>query len=512
MADAYDAFDYEYRIDYIGLPVHPEWRKNIKRWQYYSDSYNGGNDYRSGEYLTRYILESGGDYESRIRNTALDNHCKSVIETYNSFLFRLPPMREYGSIDQDPALDSFLADADLDGRNFNAFMRDTCTFASVYGNVWVGVDKPNTVVGTRADELEQGIRPYVNLLTPENVLDWKYARQPSGRYALTEITILDGMDEENAYYRIITPETIQLRIKVAGKPETQIMQEMKNTVGVVPYVAVYAGRGVERGVGVSDIADIADMQRSIYNEYSELEQLIRISNHPSLVKTSQTEAAAGAGAIIDLPEDLDPNLKPYLLEPSGSGISHIIESISNKVDAINRMANMGGTRATATRQMSGVALETELQILNARLSQKADLLELAEEQIWRLWAIFQGKVFDGVIDYPDNFNIHDKAQTVAMLKTIKETNPQNPMLLEHIDIMLAETIVKDEDKLAEIKAGQQQPTQPGMTHPSLEGKTQSQKIAHIQDMIGEGLSDADMLELHPEINQGDIDTARAELG
>jgi hypothetical protein len=40
-----------------------------------------------------------------------------------------------------------------------------------------------------------------------------------------------------------------------------------------------------RGLGVSDLTDIADLQKAIYNELSEIEQIIRISNHPSLVKT-----------------------------------------------------------------------------------------------------------------------------------------------------------------------------------------------------------------------------------
>ena len=52
----YDAFDVEYRIEYLGIKVHPEWKRNIRRWQYYSDSYNGGNEYRAGQYLIKYIF------------------------------------------------------------------------------------------------------------------------------------------------------------------------------------------------------------------------------------------------------------------------------------------------------------------------------------------------------------------------------------------------------------------------------------------------------------------------
>ena len=149
MAKIYDAFDVEYRLEYFGIPVHNDWKTNIKRWTYFSDSFNGGNDYRQGEYLTKYILESADDYTTRIKSTPLDNHCKSVVETYNSFLFRKPPIRQYGSIATDPGLDPFLMDADLDGRTFDAFMRDVATYSAIYGHVWISVDKPQTVVNTR---------------------------------------------------------------------------------------------------------------------------------------------------------------------------------------------------------------------------------------------------------------------------------------------------------------------------------------------------------------------------
>ena len=509
MATIYDAFDTNYRVEYYGITVNKYWKDNISRWLYYSDSYHGGNDYRAGRYLTKYYLETLEEYENRIKQTPLDNHCKSVVETYNSFLFRTPAKRTYGSIDNDPALESFFQDSDLDGRTFNQFMRDVATQSSIYGNVWVMVDKPNTQVATRADELQQEIRPYVIMFTPENVIDWEYTRRMSGAYELTYIKIYEGADDDYGYYREITPENISVYRKSRGAMENdapELMEEYANALKKVPCVPVYAQRSRIRGVGISDISDISDMQRAVYNELSELEQIVRISNHPSLVKTSDTEAAAGAGAIIDLPNDLDANLKPYLLEPSGSGIENILSSLDNKANAINRMANLGGTRSTATRTMSGVALETEFQILNARLSEKADLLELAEEQIWRLWSQWQGKVWDGMIDYPDSFNIHDKANTIELLKKSKETKPENAKLLEEIDFQLANALVKDEDRLAEIKEAQEetavmpsQPLQTQMQHPPMTNP--SDMIAHMREMLEQGYTNEQIMELHPEISQ-----------
>ena len=37
---------------------HPLWNANIANWEFFIRSYLGGNDYKNGYYLHRYILES----------------------------------------------------------------------------------------------------------------------------------------------------------------------------------------------------------------------------------------------------------------------------------------------------------------------------------------------------------------------------------------------------------------------------------------------------------------------
>ena len=44
------------------------------------------------------------------------------------------------------------------------------------------LDKPNVTTNTRAEELDQDIRPYLSIVTPENVLDWNFERQLNGKY------------------------------------------------------------------------------------------------------------------------------------------------------------------------------------------------------------------------------------------------------------------------------------------------------------------------------------------
>jgi hypothetical protein len=200
-----------------------------------------------------------------------------------------------------------------------------------------------------------------------------------------------------------------------------------------------------RGIGISDISDIADAQRFIYNMTSEVEQSIRINGHPALVKTAGTEASAGAGAIIQMEDNLDSGLKPYILSVS-TDVNQIFTAIEHYSMIIDKIANTGSIRSTESRRMSGVAQEQEFQLLNARLSEKADSLELVEEQVWQWFCYYQGQSWDGKIEYPGSFSIKDNMNEITQLKLAKET-ATDPRVLDIIDQKLLETLGEDPDML-----------------------------------------------------------------
>ena len=109
--------------DYVRLSmVNREYGRLRPRWQFLLDSFVGGDDYRRAGYLTKYQLESDGDYQARLRATPLDNQCSSIISTYISFLFRNDIEREFGTWEGRQDLTDFLKDSDYEGRSFTAFM------------------------------------------------------------------------------------------------------------------------------------------------------------------------------------------------------------------------------------------------------------------------------------------------------------------------------------------------------------------------------------------------------
>ena len=431
---------------------HDLYNQNINNWEFYIRSFLGGNDYKNGHNLHRYILETPEEYDQRVRHTPIDNHCRNVVQIYSSFLWRVPPSRDYGKMNGDPQLEAFIDDADLDGRSFNNVMREMQINASIYGNCWAIIDKPQVNTKTRAEELEQDIRPYISIYTPENIVNWHYSRAKSGRFYLDLLVVLEDVNNERAIIKVFTEEVIctyevKDYLKEYTSREVTLIDEVINPLGKIPAVNLFNQRSHRRGIGISDLSDVAELQRSIYNDYSEKEQLIRLANHPSLVKTPNVNASAGAGSIIEMPEDMDSNLKPYIIQPSGQNLDGIMKVIQTKIDAIDRITHMGSVRATTGHIASGIALQTEFQLLNARLSEKADHLENAEEKIWSFFALWQNTIWDGEIEYPDTFDIRDWASDIQLLQTAKASGVKSETFTKEIDKQIVSAIIDDDESI-----------------------------------------------------------------
>jgi hypothetical protein len=112
-----------------------------------------------------------------------------------------------------------------------------------------------------------------------------------------------------------------------------------------------------------------------------------------------------------MPENLPGDLKPYLLQPSSSSIDGILRAIDADVAAIDAVTHLGAVRATTGSPMSGVALQTEFQMLNSKLADVAIILEETEYKIWKLFFAWQGTAEmpeDIEIIYQKSFDLRDK--------------------------------------------------------------------------------------------------------
>jgi hypothetical protein len=229
-------------------------------------------------------------------------------------------------------------------------------------------------------------------------------------------------------------------------------QEYENPLGEVPFVFHAPIRSPVRGVGVSLVADVSNQQKFIYNCLSEIEQHLRISSHPTLVKTASTDANAGAGGVVQIQDDMDPGHKPYLLQPSLSTTDSILKTIENSVNSIKRMTHTSAIQASTGSPMSGVALQTERQLLNAKLSDMSDTLRETELAMWELWLKWQALDMndDFHIEYSESFDMRDEHLELDFLLKARSSGVNIPEYQQELDRQIIALTVDDSEIQSEI--------------------------------------------------------------
>lgn len=432
--------------------VHDVYRENLKEWEFFGRAYRGGRHWQEAELLYRYHEERRVSYSERLRQTPMDNHCKSVVHTYSGFIWREPPKRSFGSLENNRALLAMAVNADKQECSLNEFMKSSQEWASVFGVCWIVMDKPAAKVRTKADEIERDVRPYLRLYFPEHVLDWDFMENPFGKLELTYLKVREGLKSAGDYrYRIWTPKSVEVW-RATRREEPVLESTMVNPIGVVPAVPHYNTKPLMPGLAISDLQDVARVQMSLYNDLSELSQMIRGSNHKTLVKNAKDDASTGAGGVIVMDEDTLPAKKPYLLQADADALGGLLNAMERKVEMINRMAHLTPLRQYRTQISSAVAIETEFQILNTLLAQKAAQLELTENRLFRIFCRWEGTDFDQAkieIIYPVRFELRDRGADLEYLTKAKGVAEkiESPTLRLEIDRQLARLVLERDDVL-----------------------------------------------------------------
>ena len=401
------------------LAVHPTYKDFLDEWKFFINSYLGGKFYRDGDYLLRHPFESLENYKRRKDIAYFYNYCAPIIDLFTSYLTKDQPQRSYGKLSSDEVVpprkpktlfDSFWWDVDFNGTNFEQFMREAQRYASIYGMVSIIVDKPTLKVKTQAEALKQDIRPYVTIIIPENILDWKYVRLPNGKMALDMIKIKEGEGQ----YRIWTRTSWESWEVPKANHAPKKTGSGEHGLGQIPIVDLYNKKSLIRRVGVSEIQDIADINKNIYYFCSDAKEIIENTAFPMLTVPEEKgggdeeEQAVGPKNILTFDPEL-PNSKPEWLEPPHSSLQEIREWIQQDAQEMVRIAKMGGLRNTETsvQPWSGVSIEAQERQLYSSLAEKASNAEQAELDILNLYAKWEETSFEGKIEYSRTFATRD---------------------------------------------------------------------------------------------------------
>jgi len=390
------------------------------QWRFFLDSYEGGDDYLRGDYLFRHLKEDEESFEDRRARAYYYNFCRTVVDTYIAHLFR-KGAGIFRETEQSAAWARFLADVDRKGSDMSTFMQEqVAPAAQIFGHVHVIMDKPpaDVAVASRADEEAKGIRPYLVVVHPENLVNlqedtsgallWARVREPAP--VVGDPFGEQTTDEPHYVYRTWTRAGWTLHDE-----QERLIASGEHKLGRVPLVTVYnvASRKYAR-CGVSALADIAPINRSVFNWcslndeflYRQCFNILAIPEYPAAGKRRRL----GTGNALTFPPDAAKT--PYYIYPPVEPGEYLLRNVESAIEQIYRLAVLQavGPRETK-RAQSGVAKAYDFHMTNQNLAKKARNLEAAEEELARLWGSWQGMAeFAPRVEYPSDFSLQELSE------------------------------------------------------------------------------------------------------
>ncbi len=278
--------------------------------------------------------------------------------------------RDLGTLANDELWKLFNKDVDLYGTDYDVFWTSVSKMISIYGFSGILIDKPSMVTGeikNRQQEVNDKLYPYYGLFTPENIVDWKWERDPlTARPVLTYLKL----KEQEGTYLAWTPDEWERWAPVDDDESSfELITSANNPLGEIPFVWVTNYMNIKKPfLGISDLRAIARIQSNITRDLSHGEEIIKYAAFPMMRKPQEPTPQAGfddvsgVSAILsfdpEFPESKPDWLKAEVKEP----ITSILDWIERKVNEIYRtshLSSMHGQKMGHNQAMSGIALRYE---------------------------------------------------------------------------------------------------------------------------------------------------------
>jgi hypothetical protein len=386
---------------------HPEYVARSAEWEFHLRSFLGGRAYLDGRNLYTHRLEHPSDAARRLSRSYYQNHCRNVVERTTALLFA-------GGFTVAPEPPPYLlTDADRRGADLAQVMRRAATLSSIHGHVFILVDVPRADGDgprTRREELALGLRPYLELVSPTEVVNWDVddggrlvwalVRERAGHSDVIGGPSVRRVGEARTVYRLWTPTAWFLYEKPAERPaESWVLADSaEHGLGVVP-LAVVRHRDLDGGIGgASLLRDIAVLNREVYNLASLLQevlyrqtfgQLVAQGSAEEYVGEDETLAKLGTSSIFLYPVGRE---APRYISPEPANAEMLQSQIDRLVAEIYRLAGLQVPEVDAPRAPeSGLARAYRFLDTSGTIRDKAAAVGDAFEQALWLASLWEGR-------------------------------------------------------------------------------------------------------------------------
>ncbi|WP_156867167.1 DUF4055 domain-containing protein [Pseudomonas monteilii] len=362
--------------------------------------------------LPQYPAEDDEAYKERLRLSTLLPAYSETVGNMTSRVFAEP--LQVGD-DVPEGIFEMSRDIDLNGNDLNSWAVEFFREGLSHGLCHAFVDHPPAEgVRTQAEEQAAGVRPYVVLVKPEQVLGW---RSKGG--ALTMIRYIELVEEEDGDFGSACVE--QIRVLEPGRWRTYrraekggsfvIHDEGTNSLHSIPWVTFYTGR-TGFMTAKPPLLELAHLNVKHWQSQSDQDNILHVIRVPILVRigvqmqfTEQgvpvaPEFKVGTGSLTDVPREGD--LK--YVEHTGQAVEAGRTALKDLIDEM-RMAGAKlltpDKSATKTATQAEEEAAQELSPLARMAHHFADYLA----QLLQFMADYRSLGEGGTVEMRGNFDV-----------------------------------------------------------------------------------------------------------
>lgn len=406
---------------------HPSFGTKSQRWNFFALSYKGGQDYVD-EHLIQDPKESEENFKNRKDHAYRSNNCKRVVNLINSYIFKETATRKT----ENASLRQFIDDSDAQGRDIGKFMNKASIWASIFGRIYIVIDKKvSGLEGSYANVVNN--IPYCYIVYPTNVRDVGFDDFGNITWCLIEESYREGAETFDTAKDKLSK---RFRLWEIGKwtlynESGEIIETGVTNLDVCPVVALDCEEDEDAYDGQSLIADIAYLDKSIFNNWSGLNSLVKAQTFSQLVfpiESLPTDSDKINQQILTISKNNillysgTASHPPTYISPDAKQAEFILRMIVQQTKELFSTFGLEGEVATETKVASGIAKAYEFNKLNKLLSRISSNLERAEKSIFKIvlkWQESNKQLRDEItIAYPTSFDVRTLADEIIMIQEL----------------------------------------------------------------------------------------------
>lgn len=406
-------------------------------------SVQGGREYVSRR-LSRFAGESRIDWEGGRRADGIQvtgrkqqTHCfpyaGRIVNKISQHVFSDTPKRE----NCPPEIEK---DASADGKPINDIMRQANDYLTACGWCWLGVDAP--AIDEQVSQLEKvanKIRPYVQVYSPLEVVDWKFNGIGGLEWLITEskateITTVDAPETCYTVRRIWSIGQVRtVKLYKDAKGKTAIESDDTIAIGYAGVPFVLVGSICTSGHAFDDIEsvnrtimDLESVNRANFFKRCYPQMVLPVSCIQNTSDAYGSTGVAAAELIVGMNYPIliskdDPN--PFYLMPTASDMNALRVELqhlkSNMFESVGLMLQSESRQVASAESKAWDYLDVS-QVMKAR----AEILETAENKVAEIVNKWDSSIPQWTATYNRQFDIGDfGAEMNALIMAVNTSMP-----------------------------------------------------------------------------------------